>query len=63
MLPYPSKFEKISTAHRPFTLQPTLSIAKRFTGGISFRFPTNIFSGSEGTLQALRDQMYRAQSR
>ncbi|TAK12313.1 MAG: SAM-dependent methyltransferase [Acidobacteria bacterium] len=28
-----------------------------------FRFPTNIFSGSETTLQALRDQMYRAQSR
>jgi spermidine synthase len=28
-----------------------------------FHFPTNIFSGSESTLQALRDQMYRAQSR
>jgi spermidine synthase len=28
-----------------------------------FRMPTNIFSGSEMTMQALRDQMYRAQSR
>ena len=28
-----------------------------------FRFPTNVFSGSEATMQALRDAMYRAQSR